>query len=37
MYKLRIEANGEQYPQIDMVGNIEIGYTGLLFYGKYYF
>ncbi len=37
MYKLKIETNGNKYPQIDMVGNLEMGYTGLLLFGKYYF
>lgn len=37
MYTLKIESNGKKYHQIDMVGNLEMGYTGLLFFGKYYF
>ncbi len=37
MYKLAIEGKAESYPGIDMVGSIEIGYTGLQLYGRCYF
>jgi len=36
-FRLNIEAEGEDYPAIDFVGQIELNYTGLLLYTKIYF
>ena len=36
-FNLNIEANGEDYPQIDFKGNINFNYTGLLLYAKMFF
>lgn len=35
-FKLGIEAEGDDYPNIDFVGNIDFDYLGLLLYGKLY-
>jgi hypothetical protein len=35
-FRLRIESIDEDYPLIDFQGNIDYGYSGLLFYVKYY-
>ena len=35
--RLDIEAEAEDYPQIDLKGNIAFTYGGILFYGKLYF
>jgi len=37
MYRMRIEVDGEDYDYSKFVGNIEMGYTGMLFYGRYLF
>jgi len=36
-FDLNIEADGEDYPQIDFKGNLEFKYTGLLLYAKVFF
>lgn len=36
-FRLKIEAEGEDYPGIDFMGNLEYNYTGLLLYTKVYF
>lgn len=36
-FQLEIEAKGEDYPNIDFVGNIKFDYVGLLLYGKLYY
>lgn len=36
-FKLDIEAKGDDYPNIDFVGNIKFDYVGLLLYGKLYY
>lgn len=36
-FRLRIRANGEDYPNIDFVGDIKFSYAGLMLYGKYFF
>ncbi len=36
-FRLRIEARGEDYPEIDLNGSIEFEYAGILLYGKVYF
>lgn len=35
--KIKLEAKGSDYPGIDLIGDIEFGYSGLMFFGKYYF
>lgn len=37
VFDLQIEANGEDYPQIDLVGELEFRYSGLLLYAKLFF
>jgi hypothetical protein len=37
IFDLQIEADGEDYPQIDLVGEIEFRYSGVLFYAKLFF
>ncbi len=37
IFKLAIEAEGEDYPEIDFFGKIEFAYTGLFIYSKIYF
>ena len=36
-FNLNIQANGEDYPQIDFRGNIKFNYAGLLLYAKMFF
>lgn len=36
-FRLKIEADGEDYPEIDFIGNLEFNYIGLLLYTKVYF
>ncbi len=36
-FLLRIEAQGEDYPQIDFKGSIEFDYAGIMLYGKIYY
>lgn len=36
-FRLSIEAEGEDYPKIDFIGDLEYNYTGLLLYTKVYF
>lgn len=36
-FRTVIEANGEDYPGIDFVGNVEFEYQGLNLYAKFYF
>jgi hypothetical protein len=36
-FRVEIEADGEDYPNIDFVGNIKFEYVGLLLYGKLYY
>ena len=37
-YRLTLEADGgDDYPLFELEGYMEFGYTGLLFYGRYYF
>ncbi|MDH3837742.1 MAG: hypothetical protein OET81_11225 [Desulfobacteraceae bacterium] len=36
-FNLNIEADGEDYPQIDFVGEIDFKYSGLLLYAKLFF
>jgi hypothetical protein len=36
-FNLDIQANGEDYPQIDFRGNINFNYAGLLLYAKMFF
>jgi hypothetical protein len=36
-FRLGIQSNGEDYPNIDFVGDIKFSYTGLMLYGKYFF
>jgi hypothetical protein len=36
-FNLNIEADGEDYPQIDFKGEINFRYIGLLLYTKLYF
>ena len=36
-FRLRIEAKGEDYPEIDLKGSVEFEYAGILVYGKVYF
>ena len=36
-FKVGIEAEGKDYPNIDFVGNIQFDYLGLLLYGKLYY
>jgi len=36
-YRLSIEADTEDNPFFDFQGSVKTGYSGLLFYGKYYF
>ena len=36
-FKVGIEAEGDDYPNIDFVGNIKFDYLGLLLYGKLYY
>ncbi len=35
--RLRIKADGEDYPAIDFVGDIKFAYAGLMLYAKYFF
>jgi len=36
MFRLRIESDGEDYPAIDLKGNVEFEYSALMIYGKIY-
>ena len=36
-FRLQIEADGEDYPAVDFIGEVEFNYTGLLLYTKVYF
>jgi hypothetical protein len=36
-FRLKIEAEGEDYPGIDFIGDLEFNYTGLLLYTRVYF
>jgi len=36
MFRLRIESNGEDYPYIDLKGNVEFEYGAVMLYGKIY-
>ena len=36
-FRLKIETEGEDYPGIDFMGDLEFSYTGLLLYAKIYF
>ncbi len=36
-FRVDIEAKGDDYPNIDFVGNIKFDYVGLLLYGKLYY
>lgn len=36
-FNIKIEAEGEDYPEIDLVGEIEYGYVGALLYATFYF
>lgn len=36
MFRLRIESNGEDYPFIDLKGNVEFEYGAVMLYGKIY-
>lgn len=35
--KIKIEANGEDYPSVDFNGNVEFAYTGLQLNRRYIF
>ena len=37
MYKLKIKSEADGYLGLNFVGNIEMGYAGILFFAKYYF
>ena len=37
MFNLGVEAEGEDYPQIDLMGKIEYRYLGAMLYGRIYF
>jgi len=36
-FKVEVEANGSDYPNVDFVGNINFNYTGLMLYGKLFY
>ncbi len=36
-FRFRLEADGEDYPGIDFIGNIDFKFSGVLFYTKIYF
>jgi hypothetical protein len=35
--RLNIEADGKDYPEIDLIGNFEFNYGGVQLYAKVYF
>jgi len=37
MYRMKVEVDGADYDHSRFVGNVEMGYTGMLFYGRYLF
>ncbi len=37
VFNIGIEANGEDYPEINFVGRVDFGYNAVLLYGKVYF
>jgi hypothetical protein len=36
-FRLQVKAEGQDYPEINLVGKIQFNYGGLLLYGKFYF
>ena len=36
-FRLNIKSQGSKYPGIDLMGQIQFNYGGLLLYGKYFF
>jgi hypothetical protein len=37
VFRIGVEANDEDYPEIDFVGKLNFSYNGILLYGKFYF
>ena len=36
-FRVQVKADGQNYPGVDMTGKIEVSYSGLLLYGKFFF